>query len=37
MEACSLWHLFDGVRHDVVIKLDFIQTNLMPGLKRDER
>jgi UTP--glucose-1-phosphate uridylyltransferase len=28
-------HLFDGVRHDVGNKLDFIKTNLILGLKRD--
>jgi UTP--glucose-1-phosphate uridylyltransferase len=27
-------HLFDGVRHDVGNKLDFIKTNLLLGLKR---
>lgn len=29
-------HLFDGVRHDVGNKLDFIKTNLLLGLKRDD-
>jgi UTP--glucose-1-phosphate uridylyltransferase len=29
-------HLFDGVRHDVGNKLDFINTNVMLGLKRGE-
>jgi UTP--glucose-1-phosphate uridylyltransferase len=29
-------HLFDGVRHDVGNKLDFIKTNITLGLKRGE-
>jgi UTP--glucose-1-phosphate uridylyltransferase len=29
-------HLFDGVRHDVGNKLDFIKTNLILGLKRED-
>jgi UTP--glucose-1-phosphate uridylyltransferase len=29
-------HLFDGVRHDVGNKLDFIKTNVRLGLKREE-
>jgi len=29
-------HLFDGVRHDVGNKLDFIKTNVTLGLKRDD-
>ena len=29
-------HLFDGVRHDVGNKLDFIKTNVMLGLKRGD-
>ncbi len=29
-------HLFDGVRHDVGNKLDFIKTNITLGLKRDD-
>jgi UTP--glucose-1-phosphate uridylyltransferase len=29
-------HLFEGVRHDVGNKLDFIKTNLLLGLKRED-
>ena len=29
-------HLFDGVRHDVGNKLDFIKINVLLGLKNDE-
>jgi UTP--glucose-1-phosphate uridylyltransferase len=29
-------HLFDGVRHDVGNKLDFIKTNITLGLKRED-
>lgn len=29
-------HLFDGVRHDVGNKLDFIKTNLLLGLNRED-
>ena len=29
-------HLFDGVRHDVGNKLDFIKTNVTLGLKNGE-
>ena len=29
-------HLFDGVRHDVGNKLDFIKTNVTLGLKRGD-
>lgn len=29
-------HLFEGMRHDVGNKLDFIKTNLLLGLKRDD-
>jgi UTP--glucose-1-phosphate uridylyltransferase len=36
MERDLYGHLFDGVRHDVGNKLDFIKTNLILGLKRDD-
>jgi UTP--glucose-1-phosphate uridylyltransferase len=29
-------YLFEGKRHDVGNKLDFIKTNLLLGLKRDD-
>ena len=37
MTECDLYgHLFEGVRHDVGNKLDFIKTNITLGLKRED-
>ncbi len=37
MTARDLYgYLFDGIRHDVGNKLDFIKTNVLLGLKRED-